>query len=500
MELCKSPFEGLPPYPNGKPSVAVYYAGNGLYDDRACQETPLPLENGVTMTAEAFMQTVDQLAGQYHRVWENAPEGCLGAKLYIDQRIVQLRHEGTTVQAYYVDDYLPSAKEEGTLLRTVIQTDATTFLDYMDGLKTIGFVVTFENAIEGNFYRELQKGGRRLYAYYTAGDSTARFVEDTVGCGIAGFGYHTVDKTGSTEIYQYALRQSVRVDGHVTDCGMLYVVKLSDGAFFIVDGGAYEQATDEAVAHLYAFLRERVSVKDGNKLRIAAWFCTHAHNDHMDLFGKLLRLYHEEIDLERVIFNFPSSRYYRLSPLVYNGINRIRRYYPDVQYLKPHSGHSFQLADVRFDVLHTHEDYMALGCDEIPADFNDTSTVIKVAFDGKTFLLLGDINTTGETALLRHYTPRILKVDILQAAHHIFNMLYYLYDVTDPTYILAPTRPDTRTNHDRIKYRRLALSRNEDTVYFSSEAGTVGFAVREGALVPIYHEALHGGEYDGSDL
>ena len=500
MEFCYELLKGLPAYTGGNTSVGLYDAGRGLEDDRVVEALPLPIDNGASMTAEEFKAAVDALIRACGGVWENSPSGRLSVKVFFNQRVWQLRHENGTVTAFCVDEYMPTETADGAHLRAVIHTNADEFAAYIDRLKDAGFAVTFENAIEGNLYRELKKDGRRLYAYYTAGDGTARFIDDTVGHGIVGFGYRAEGAAGATELYQYALRQAWRVNGSVTDCGMLYVLKLSDGSLFLVDGGAYEQATDEAVEHLYAFLRERTATKAGDKLRIAGWFCTHAHNDHMDLFGKLLRLHHEEIDLERVLFNFPSSRHYRLSPLVYTCINRIRKYYPHVRYLKPHSGHSFTLADATFEVLHTHEDYMSLGCDELPEDFNDTSTVVKVTFEGKTFLILGDTNRAGEAQLLRHYTADTLKVDIVQAAHHVFNMLYYLYEVTDPTYILAPTRPESKTNHDRVKYRRLILSRDEDKVYFSSEAGTVGFAVREGALEPIYHDVLHGGDFDGSDL
>ena len=79
-------------------------------------------------------------------------------------------------------------------------------------------------------------------------------------------------------------------------------------------------------------------------------------------------------------------------------------------------------------------------------------------------------------------------------------MLYYIYDVSEPEYILVPTRVESRTNHDKYKYGRLVLTRTDDKVFFASDDGTDGFAVRDGKLTRIYHDILRGGEYDGSDL
>ena len=151
-------------------------------------------------------------------------------------------------------------------------------------------------------------------------------------------------------------------------------------------------------------------------------------------------------------------------------------------------------------VLQTHEDFVAFGGNEKQEDFNDTSTVIKVEFDGKSFLLLGDINKNGEAQLLKHYTSKTLKSDIVQAAHHVFNMLNYIYDVANPKYIVAPTRPEGKTNSDKYKYQRLILSCGEENVFYACEEGTHGFAVQNGSLERFYHEELKGTQYDGSDL
>ena len=75
-----------------------------------------------------------------------------------------------------------------------------------------------------------------------------------------------------------------------------------------------------------------------------------------------------------------------------NLINRIRKYYPDVIYRKLHMGDAFTLADTQFAVLQTHEDSIGAAGNEKIGGFNDTSTVLKISFDGRSFLILGDID------------------------------------------------------------------------------------------------------------
>lgn len=500
MNLSTEFLPGLPMYKGGKPSINLYNAGSGLCDTRSFDESiPMPIEDDSYMPIGAFKTRIKELQQQYKGRWERCPDHMLSAKIYFNHRMLQVRYDKATehITAFYMDEYVPTTEDRSSYLRSVIKTNAGEFLNYIDVLKAEGFEVIFENSLEDNIFYELKKDNRLIYGYFTKGDRTARFIDDTVSCPINEFGYESENTAGSTEIYQYAVKQSERVDGFVTDCGMLYIIKLSDNSLFVVDGGAYEQATDNAIKNLYQFMKERTG--DG-PIRIACWFCTHGHADHMALFSKLLRLYHNDIELQRVMFNFPSTEYRFLEPECYHTINRINQYYPDAKYLKPHAGQSFLLSSAKFDILQTHECFTAYGCNEMPEDFNDTSTVLKITFDNKVFLMLGDVNKIGEAQLLKHYTEDTLKADIVQAAHHLFNTLYYIYDVSEPEYILVPTRVESKTNHDKHKYARLVLTRTDDQVFFASDNGTDGFAVRNGQLVRIYHDILRGGEYDGSDL
>jgi len=112
---------------------------------------------------------------------------------------------------------------------------------------------------------------------------------------------------------------------------------------------------------------------------------------------------------------------------------------------RPHTGESIQLADVTMDFLYTYEDSISAETgdiipDKLPlnwggepkVDQNNSSTVVRITFDGKTFLLTGDIVLVAQDALLENYSDAALKCDILQVAHHGLNPLDKLYAKVKP--------------------------------------------------------------------
>jgi beta-lactamase superfamily II metal-dependent hydrolase len=116
--------------------------------------------------------------------------------------------------------------------------------------------------------------------------------------------------------------------------------------------------------------------------------------------------------------------------------------YPDARFLKPHTGQSFTLGDVKIDVMFTHEDMVKADTGTLHLrDVNNTSTVMKLTVHGKTFLLLGDLGTSVknpyrpivedmrlEARFLGMYSAKhgsypALESDAVQVSHHAFH--YY---------------------------------------------------------------------------
>lgn len=71
----------------------------------------------------------------------------------------------------------------------------------------------------------------------------------------------------SAEIYQYGLYYDPR-NGHsptTTNCGMFYIIRLSDNRLVMIDGGDCMQCSVEALEGMYRFLRRITGTAEGRK-------------------------------------------------------------------------------------------------------------------------------------------------------------------------------------------------------------------------------------------
>lgn len=509
--MSKELLEGLPEYKNGTMSPNLYNAGGGLYDDR-----PLPKVGDSVFPKQFLNGDQKPIPKSFFDMFVGncAAKGCdvctlktkQGFKAFITHNKNEITAEWKENQTMDVTfskiGQEKTYPEKKTLMRTVTATSKQAFSNYITELQNLGYKKIFENQIENNLYYQLEHNNRLIYAYYMENTRTARFIDDIAGTDISTFGY-TCNKQNSefAAVVQYGLYHSPdrRVDGVRSDCGMFYIVKLNDNSVFIIDGAAMEECTDAAAADIMRLLHELTKTHNGEKIRVAAWFCTHAHGDHIEMFGKLIRFYHQELNIERLIFNFtPPSFFIPIDP-AYNIMERVLEYYPNIRYLKCHNGQTFELGGVKFEVLQTHEDGTSTEGNEVIGNFNDTSTVMQISFDGKKFIVLGDMDNSAEKTIINNYSTDILKSDIVQVAHHLMNNLELIYSAVSPEIALVPQHPVFKTDHNSYKYETLCKNVKEENIYFDT-LGTVGFKVSNNSLYKFLHYPLVGGEYDGSEI
>ena len=226
-----------------------------------------------------------------------------------------------------------------------------------------------------------------------------------------------------------------RLDHSLVDCGMSYAFTLADGSFFLVDGGYFTPGEDE---RLYQWLLARAK----GKPRIAGWFFSHAHQDHIGVFLNMMLHHRQDIELERLIFNFQPLALPPVSDgwdIKSNDLATVKKFYellaaacPEVPVITPHTGDSLRLRELSLDFLFTHE--------SLPGEstFNDHSTVLRVTVQGQRILFLGDIYRLGSEYLLR--SPEALRCDMVQIAHHGFpGATAALYDACGASVALWPT-------------------------------------------------------------
>ncbi|MBQ8288426.1 MAG: hypothetical protein IJX76_06610 [Clostridia bacterium] len=426
---------------------------------------------------------------------------------------------GSLAEGFYnsgsgLADDIRKETDEYSRMQVVSDVTKADFEAYTAELKSAGYTQILDHTIGKNQYAAFAKDGLSWHVSFVDSTDEIRVSEDRAGVPLSEFAYDTTGNT-QTVVYQYGLYYDPnnQVTDKTVNCGMLYVIRLSDNSLVLVDGGHLHQSSDEAMAGLVEFLHEITGTADGETIHIAAWYITHAHGDHVTGTAKLLNRYHDEIDLQRVMYNIPS---YQVRSAGYDANTTtakemVRKYYPDAKFLKLHTGQSFNLSDVGFEVLFTHEDAVGLtqfeeaakngGNVQFPlSDYNCTSTILRLTVDGQTVLLLGDTNVEAEAAVKKTFPASVWKSDVVQVAHHCFNYLDTLYPmIAAPIALMPNSYFGSHTPENLPKLATVLQYVENDQIYYEGE-GTVGFAVVDGKFQVVYEAPVVGGEYDFSGI
>lgn len=272
-------------------------------------------------------------------------------------------------------------------------------------------------------------------------------------------------RVAQTEFYQF------ETDHSLIDCGMCYVFRCADGSFFVIDSAHFFSLHDDV--RLHDFLRS-LTPGDG-PIRIAGWYFTHGHSDHICKFMDFLQFCCADVELQGVYANFPAVDHRDSGEWMASETNRITQFRelladrPEIPVYKVRSMQRFAVRNLACTVLCTHEDVFPGSCE----DFNDTSAVLRVETEGTVVLIPGDASREASDVLVARYADG-LACDILQLAHHGHTgCRTEFYERAHARVLLVP--------NTRIKYEEERPRRPENTVaeglaeevYVSAE-GTVG--------------------------
>lgn len=299
-----------------------------------------------------------------------------------------------------------------------------TYMRYCSSLLNDGYS---KKAFDSSVYHTYAflKDGNLVYTYYLEKEKLLRMIYEPN----AVLPDNVQLESGFCELYQLSLDQKE------VDCGMSYVIKLSDGSFFIIDGGYFSKGECD---RLYQFLCDHSK----DEIVISGWFFSHAHEDHFGCFMDFTEKYSGCVKTEKLYYNFPNmyipeSKAWKKSDIesterFYNVVNQ---YLIGIPHIKLHTGEKFNVRNVQIDVLATHEDLYPNAF----KNFNDTSTVIRITVNGKRILFLGDTGDELSNVLIDAYGKN-LKSDIVQVAHHGFNgAKKKVYELIDAVTVLWPT-------------------------------------------------------------
>ena len=210
---------------------------------------------------------------------------------------------------------------------------------------------------------------------------------------------------------------------HLEDFGMSYAIRLTDGRFIVIDGGR-ELIPD--ADRLMDCLKEGAPTE---KPVIAAWIFSHPHPDHYYCFFPFLERHGEEVQIEKILMNFPEADDLLHYPKLVSPRSREAGVTANAQMLRlektlqelgapiycPHSGQIYQIGDAVLEILASMDDTIGLS-----ENVNAASLVIRMELGGQTILWATDASCEA-TQLARRYGS-YLKADILQVPHHGFGI------------------------------------------------------------------------------
>jgi hypothetical protein len=336
---------------------------------------------------------------------------------------------------------------------------------YREHFQKKGYFLYDTHVIKDNYFATYQSSSLIVQVYYTGHDKITRIVADpntTL--------YQREQDVACRKRYDTTLYQ-MELDYRTIDCGMCYVIQCADGSFFIIDSAHMNSTNDHR--RLYNLLCSLAP--KGEKIVIAGWFFSHAHQDHIVKFMDFIQAGFDNYELECLYYNFPdlnvpgSDEWSDSDKQTMREFNELIRAHKELPVVKLHTGQRFFIRNLEFETLATHEDLYP----ENLACFNDSSTVLLMKVDGGKTMFLGDSNYTECNIINKRYGDYI-KSDIVQVAHHGFNKDNVdVYRYINAGVALYPT--DQRSyNASKFSESNKSVSKLSSEIYIAGN-GTTAF-------------------------
>ncbi|MBR4206581.1 MAG: MBL fold metallo-hydrolase [Clostridia bacterium] len=187
-----------------------------------------------------------------------------------------------------------------------------------------------------------------------------------------------------------------------------FIITTDDGKLIVMDGGHDNEA---------GYFLEYLKSVAGEKPHIDAWFLSHPHDDHVNVFFHVMEHHADEITLDRVYLNFPSKGFFEgewgrdesAAQTMADFYRVLPRFADKMRILC--GGDTLSVGDAKFFVLYS-QDFEIKGC-------NNASLVLRMELGGKSVLFTGDCGPEAGKKILRLWKDSgLLKCDICQMAHH----------------------------------------------------------------------------------
>ena len=208
-----------------------------------------------------------------------------------------------------------------------------------------------------------------------------------------------------------------------------FIITTADGRVIAIDGG-HTAETDYFIQYLKAVTGQRVP-------HIDAWFLSHPHDDHVQVFYEVAENRAKQVTFDKVLLNYVpwelyESRGQQEGMEMVREFDRISQAFPEkVQILN--TGDVFNIGDAKITVLYTP--------DESFIDVNEHSVIFRMDLGGTSVMFTGDAQVNaGNKTLAEWESTGLLDCDICKLSHHGQDGLdRNFYEAVSPEICLWPT-------------------------------------------------------------
>ncbi len=211
--------------------------------------------------------------------------------------------------------------------------------------------------------------------------------------------------------------------------GDSFIITTEDGKVIVIDGG-HKFETDYFIQYLKCVTGQRVP-------KIDAWFLSHPHDDHVQLFNEVAENRTNQVKFDKVLLKYAPYDYYASAEAeepteLVGAFDRISKAFPEkIQILN--DGDIFNIGKAKITVLYTF--------DPSWLNPNEASLIFRMDLGGRSVLFTGDAGVNAGNKVLANPEYReLLNCDICKMAHHGQDgVTREFYEAVAPEICLWPT-------------------------------------------------------------
>jgi hypothetical protein len=373
----------------------------------------------------------------------------------------------------------------GTACDQIILEDATaeSYAAYIAELEAAGYKKYTENTINDNTFVTLYNSDYTLNVGYYKPYKECRIIiepfEEKTLVGLESENNRPTVTTSQITMFGCEFKDG---SGTYKGNGLSLLYRLSDGSFVIVDGGHDTNSSYWSTNLINAIKEQAKDYASGKEIRIAAWFISHAHGDHMGMLKNVAAQFARLFTVERVVANLMSVKEIKRSLASSHGSNfggsedntteNVRKAARTLgaEMIQCHPGQRFYFGDTVFEILYTSEMFA-------PAIVNalNTSSIlvrsITTDASGKStsIMVMGDV-TGPAMAICNKLYGSNLKCDVVQVAHHGYqtwgndSAMMNSYKIMSPELVLWPMGNHAYSTHKEKAYNKVLWDGTVSTV------------------------------------